>query len=28
LFVVTGTISIAILAINYLGAKKEEKLEV
>ena len=28
LFVVTGAISIAILAINYLGAKKEEKLEV
>ncbi|MGQ0376368.1 MAG: CPBP family glutamic-type intramembrane protease [Nitrososphaerota archaeon] len=28
LFVITGIISIAILAINYLGAKKEEKLKV
>jgi len=28
LFVITGVISIAILAINYFGAKKEEKLEV
>ena len=28
LFVITGVISIAILAINYLVAKKEEKLEV
>ena len=28
LFVVTGAISIAILTINYLGSKKEEKLKV